>query len=112
MIVGDILVQKTTPLTLFINPISVTFIGNNCFTVGHRNSTDPPPNGAAPLFLIFKVAPSTPKFLKNGNVTFLRMSTEISRESLVMPVRTALMASLEKTARGIIPWRIMMMMFS
>lgn len=102
--VGDILVQNTTPLTLFVKPMSVILIGNNCLTMGQKKSTDPPPSGAAPLFFIVRVASPTPKFFKKGNVTFRTISTDRSIELLVMPAKFTDRLSLAKTARGIMPY--------
>lgn len=75
------------PRILLIRPSSSSMIGDSVFTIGHLNSTSPPPSGGRPRRTIFNSKPlSMPKFASNGSVTVRIMSGDISVALFVTPV--------------------------
>ena len=85
---GDTFAVMACPRMRFNVPSSHRLIGVSSRTLGHRNSTSPPPSGWNPRRLTLSAKPSmsTPKALRIGGSAVFSVSMDTSEGWLVTPV--------------------------
>jgi hypothetical protein len=99
---GDTFAVTAVPRTRFSVPSSHKFIGVSSRTLGHRNSTRPPPSGWKPRrrVRIAKPAVSTPQACRSGGSAARSRSTDTSDGWFVTPVRCSSTGAFAKRHSG------------